>query len=460
MMTRFQWIILLVASMFEKGSGFQPAQGSRPLSRIPGAAAAPEAASVKSRYKSPVVNAKETYKGRASVGISRAQEITYSRQIRTLRAALALKEQLQITSHSKWAQSLGLSSATELRKILQDGQRARQELVAANVGLVTSVARRYSHALNNALNRCTILTLQDMIQEGTLGLMEAAERFEPGMCVEIGLAFWVDVAVAIIVFPNTNLSFNTTEKGAKFSTYATYWVRQRILQSISDSSRTIRLPAHVHASLNKLYKVKRRLSHELGREPSISELALELGESVDKVKHNLQRSRIVTSLELPLRRRHDDATTTIGDSLASDSPAPEDTVQNEFLKRDLHKLMETELTDSERQVLTVRFGLRDGTSRRLTETAQVLGITRDRVRLMEARALNKLRSPQRNYRLKEYMDDFSTRSSIQVKKVAVDIFPMSLIETSRTTRNTKTVSVNNEAAGSMAGSVGDRMWFF
>lgn len=312
--------------------------------------------------------------------LTRVQEAEMTFAIRRFRAAVRMRDQLsrmnmqEPPTELEWAQACGMT-VLELRKVMQLGQEAREVLVAANAGLVTSIAKRHYHALKQASqSNGPVLpcTLQDLIQEGNVGILAAAERFEP-------------------------------EKGFRFGTYATWWIRQRILRSISDSGRIIRLPAHVHSTLQRIYKVRKELTTNLGREPSLSELAGELNTTVSKLQRFTDSSRHVVSLELPLRAASfRDDRRTLGDVLASDAPSPEEDVQAEYLKRDIQAVM-NELAERERHVIEVRFGLHDGKPRTHAETAKLLGISRDRVRLVEARALNKLRSPQRNYRLKEYV---------------------------------------------------------
>jgi RNA polymerase primary sigma factor len=260
---------------------------------------------------------------------------------------------------------------------MSEGQEARTKLVDANGGLVNSIAKKHFYSVKQA-NQAggglgSILTLQDMIQEGNLGLMEAAERFEP-------------------------------ERGNRFSTYATYWIRQRILRSISEYSRIIRLPAHVHQTVRKIHKAKKEMEKEIGRTPSLPELAHYLEMSVDKLRKYTDSSRTVLSLELPVdvcNYKGEDKRT-LGDRIASDSPTPEEDAQAESLRRDINDVV-NELPERERDVLVARFGLDDGTPKTVEETSKRLSISRDRVRLIEARALNKLRHPQRNYKLKEYV---------------------------------------------------------
>jgi len=325
------------------------------------------------------------------------RQITYS--IRDLHRAVRIRDELirqkeelsscdeyensadtedDFSTEEDWAKACGLD-VLSLRRIMSKGQEARTVLVSANVGLVTSIAKRHYYALKQATDAGggvgTILTLQDMIQEGNIGLMKAAQKFEP-------------------------------ERGWRFSTYATYWIRQRILRSISDSSRVIRLPAHVTATLQKLNKARKEMSAEIGRVPSDPELAHYMKISVDKLRKISDKARSVVSLESPLRlgsnHKAEMDRRTIGDFIASDAPTPEEDAQRKSLQIDIRAVV-NELGDREREVLILRFGLDNGEFMSTRQTAMQLGITIDRVRYVEARALNKLRSPQRNYRLKDYL---------------------------------------------------------
>jgi len=321
--------------------------------------------------------------------LSREEEAHLSNCIHNLRSAIRVRDDLVANhpnpedsefpwhpSETEWAVACGMS-VMQLRRVMSEGQEARTKLVDANGGLVNSIAKKHFYSVKQA-NQAggglgSILTLQDMIQEGSLGLMKAAERFEP-------------------------------ERGNRFSTYATYWIRQRILRSISEYSRTIRLPAHVHQTVRKIHKAKKEMEKEIGRTPSLPELAHYLEMSVDKVRKYTDSSRTVLSLELPVdvRNYKGEDKRTLGDRVASDSPTPEEDAQAESLRRDINDVV-NELPERERDVLVARFGLDDGTPKTVEETSKQLGISRDRVRLVEARALNKLRHPQRNYKLKEYV---------------------------------------------------------
>mmetsp|Transcript_4704 Transcript_4704/g.6691 ORF Transcript_4704/g.6691 Transcript_4704/m.6691 type:complete len:338 (-) Transcript_4704:404-1417(-) len=267
-----------------------------------------------------------------------------------------------------------------------EGKEARSRIVASNVGLVLQIARRYAYQLrrsqefSNAAGVGTILTLQDMVQEGNLGLMEAAERFD-------------------------------SQKGFRFSTYAVYWVRQRILRCIADHSRIIRLPVHVHALLRNINKEKAEMTREIGRTPSLPELAHRLEMPLEKLKLYTESSRTVLSLEVPISRNggkspsFNEDKRTLGERIAYEGPTPQEDAEFDALKRDIRAAINGLGSDRERDVLISRFGLEDGSPTTLEQTAKKLGISRDRVRMVEARALNKLRHPQRNYRLKEYVGE-------------------------------------------------------
>jgi RNA polymerase primary sigma factor len=326
-------------------------------------------------------NSSNSSNSSSNKGLNRQQEIQYSFQIRTWRAAVRLRDQQpqQPVSHAAWAAAAGVT-VMDLRRVLHEGQQARAAIQQSNTGLVTAVAVRYSNAVNQATSHGggvgSILTVADLVQEGNLGLLQAAERYEP-------------------------------EKGFRFSTYATWWVRQRISRAVNDSSRTIRLPAHVHTTLQKIYKVRAELQLLTGREPTDEELAAAVDLTVQKLQLLTDSSRNVVSLENPLRSggsaKGERDRRTLGDTLASDAPTPFEDAEADYLRRDIHTTIDAVLAEKERQVILHRFGLHDGKPRTVQETAERMGISRDRVRLVEARALNKLRHPQRNYRLKEYV---------------------------------------------------------
>lgn len=287
-------------------------------------------------------------------------------------------------TEQEWANACNLS-AVSLRRILVKGRDSRKCLLDGNVGLVTQIAKKYSNALRNSMsgfdNIGCILTLGDLIQEGNLGLMEAAERFD-------------------------------ASKGFRFATYAVHWVRSRILRCIADNSRVIRLPAHVHTTLRTIRKTKSIMTQEFGRVPTMPELAHRLQIPVSKIQLYTDSSRPVSSLEVPLNNGRSSKSgsgdvdkRTLMDKIPSDSPTPQEDAEFESLRRDIGTAIDSLGNDLERDVLLNRFGLEDGNPRTLEETSHRMGISRDRVRRAEARALNKLRHPQRNYMLKEYVEN-------------------------------------------------------
>lgn len=221
--------------------------------------------------------------------------------------------------------------------------------------------------------------MNDFVQEGNLGLMEAAERFESG-------------------------------KGVRFATYAAYWIKQRIIRSITNHSRVIRLPAHVHHTLRTIRKKSADMEKEIGRTPSMPELAHHLEIPIEKLQLYTDSSRSVISLNSPLSHGRsaksgsgEEDKRTVGDKIAFDGPTPEEDAEFDALKRDIRDAIDGLGNDRERDVLFCRFGLDDGDPCTLEETGKRLGISRESVRVIENRALNKLRHPQRNYRLKEYV---------------------------------------------------------
>lgn len=331
--------------------------------------------------------------------LTRDEERQITNKIRALRRVVHIRDELIEENEScslfepsfgndhdcypteeEWAKACELDTSS-LRTVMSEGKEARSLLVSANAGLVKHIAKRHYYVLKRMTTAAggvgTILTLQDMIQEGNLGLMKAAERFEP-------------------------------ERGFRFSTYATYWIRQRILQSITDSSRVIRLPVHVTETLKKVNKARMQLSAHLGRMPSDDELANFMNISVDKLRKISDKTRAVVSLESPIsmgsNHRSEMDQRTIGDSIASDAPTPEEDAEHKLLQQDIRAVV-NQLAKREREVLILRFGLDNGEPMSTSETAAHLGITTDRVRHVETRALNKLRNPQRNYRLKDYLGE-------------------------------------------------------
>ena len=248
-----------------------------------------------------------------------------------------------------------------LQRDVDKGADAKKRLAEANLRLVVSIAKRY-------VGRGMLFL--DLIQEGNLGLIKAVEKFD-------------------------------NKKGKKFSTYATWWIRQAITRAIADQARTIRIPVHMVETINKLIRVSRQLLQELGREPSPEEIAKEMSMPVDRVREILKISQEPVSLETPIGEEEDSH---LGDFIKDDNvPVPADAAAFTLLKEQLEEVLGT-LTEREQKVLTLRFGLEDGRARTLEEVGKEFNVTRERIRQIEAKALRKLRHPSRSRKLKDYLE--------------------------------------------------------
>lgn len=297
------------------------------------------------------------------------EEIELARKIADLLKLERIQDELSDSldrdpTDQEWAAAVSQEEGSEFtlaafRRRLHVGRRAKDKMVQSNLRLVVSIAKKY-------MNRG--LSFQDLIQEGSLGLIRAAEKFDH-------------------------------EKGYKFSTYATWWIRQAITRAIADQSRTIRLPVHLYETISRIKKTTKLLSQELGRKPTEEEIATRMEMTIEKLRFIAKSAQLPISLETPIGKEEDSR---LGDFIESDGETPEDQVSKSLLREDLESVLGT-LSPRERDVLRLRYGLDDGRMKTLEEIGQIFNVTRERIRQIEAKALRKLRHPNRNSILKEYI---------------------------------------------------------
>ena len=291
------------------------------------------------------------------------EEIELARKIADLlqleeRAAQFEVDHSHYPSVREWAELVQMPFV-RFRRRLMLGRRAKEKMVQSNLRLVVSIAKKY-------MNRG--LSFQDLIQEGSLGLIRAAEKFDH-------------------------------EKGYKFSTYATWWIRQAITRAIADQSRTIRLPVHLYETISRIKKTTKVLSQELGRKPSEEEIAERMEMTIEKLRFIAKSAQLPISLETPIGKEEDSR---LGDFIEADIENPDQDVAKNLLREDLESVLAT-LSPRERDVLRLRYGLDDGRMKTLEDIGQIFDVTRERIRQIEAKALRKLRHPNRNGVLKEYI---------------------------------------------------------
>jgi RNA polymerase primary sigma factor len=298
---------------------------------------------------------------RADEEIELARKIADLLELEQKREKLAAQMQIdnpEEVKESDWAVEMAMP-LSDFRRRLHSGRRAKDKMVQSNLRLVVSIAKKY-------MNRG--LSFQDLIQEGSLGLIRAAEKFDH-------------------------------EKGYKFSTYATWWIRQAITRAIADQSRTIRLPVHLYETISRIKKTTKLLSQEMGRKPTEEEIATRMEMTIEKLRFIAKSAQLPISLETPIGKEEDSR---LGDFIESDGETPDDQVAKNLLREDLESVLGT-LSPRERDVLKLRYGLDDGRMKTLEEIGQIFNVTRERIRQIEAKALRKLRHPNRNSVLKEYI---------------------------------------------------------
>lgn len=314
--------------------------------------------------------------------LNKNEEIILAREIQILLKWEEKRDELENQllrppTYAEWAAIIRPDmSVQELKKQIRRSLRAKSALTESNIRLVVSIAKRYSNSN---------LSFQDLTQEGILGLTKACEKFDP-------------------------------EKGFRFSTYATWWIKQSIMRAIADQGRTIRLPVHIHDQLNSLRKVERELKMELGRDPTPVELIAQTGLTADKIEFLNRVSQHAVSMETQLissKTKGSGAgiggsgnSLTLGDLMSDPDQKPVDQASYQMLKDDISRLICT-LNSREQAVIRMRFGLDDGKAKTLEEIGRRFSVTRERIRQIEARALHKLRQPYRNHAVKCYVQDYS-----------------------------------------------------
>ncbi|HAC62948.1 MAG TPA: RNA polymerase sigma factor RpoD [Cyanothece sp. UBA12306] len=291
------------------------------------------------------------------------EEIELARKIADLLELERIREKLtehmgRFPTDLEWSQAINMEWHAFKRRLYL-GRKAKDKMVHSNLRLVVSIAKKY-------MNRG--LSFQDLIQEGSLGLIRAAEKFDH-------------------------------EKGYKFSTYATWWIRQAITRAIADQSRTIRLPVHLYETISRIKKTTKILSQEMRRKPTEEEIATHMEMTIEKLRFIAKSAQLPISLETPIGKEEDSR---LGDFIEADGENPEDEVSKNLLREDLENVLDT-LSPRERDVLRLRYGLDDGRMKTLEEIGQIFNVTRERIRQIEAKALRKLRHPNRNSILKEYI---------------------------------------------------------
>jgi RNA polymerase primary sigma factor len=268
----------------------------------------------------------------------------------------------EMVTEEQWTKEVGMG-VKEFRQRLLQGRRAKDKMVQSNLRLVVSIAKKY-------MNRG--LSFQDLIQEGSLGLIRAAEKFDH-------------------------------EKGYKFSTYATWWIRQAITRAIADQSRTIRLPVHLYETISRIKKTTKLLARELGRKPTEDEIADRMEMTIEKLRFIARSAQLPISLETPIgNKENEEEDSCLGDCIESNVETPYDQVEKNLFREDMENVLGT-LSPRERDVLKLRYGLDDGRMKTLEEIGQILCLPRERIRQIEAMALRKLRRSNRNSVLKEYI---------------------------------------------------------